>query len=230
MRTVGSAGAPPAPGAAAGADVARQQGRDRWRLVVPVVLAALLLPLVVGVVRAVLDDPTAPSGDVALIELRVRDVGSKTPLLGSYGRYGFNHPGPLLFYVQALPYRLLGARFAGLEVGTLALGALAVAAIAWVTLRRGGPLLLLWAGLLVAVLVHAVGPAWLANPWEPHGLLLPCAALVVLAFDAAAGRWWTLPIVAGVASLLGQAQATLLPLAVALGAVATAGVAARVVR
>ncbi len=230
MHTVGSAGAPPAPGAAAGADVARQQGRDRWRLVVPVVLAALLLPLVVGVVRAVLDDPTAPSGDVALIELRVRDVGSKTPLLGSYGRYGFNHPGPLLFYVQALPYRLLGARFAGLEVGTLALGALAVAAIAWVTLRRGGPLLLLWAGLLVAVLVHAVGPAWLANPWEPHGLLLPCAALVVLAFDAAAGRWWTLPIVAGVASLLGQAQATLLPFAVALGAVATAGVAARVVR
>ena len=207
--------------------------RPRWQeprwLVIPVV-AALLLPLVVGVVRAVLDDPTAPSGDVALIELRVRDVGAKTPLLGSYGRYGFNHPGPLLFYVQAVPYRLLGARFAGLEVGTLVLGALAVAAIAWVTLRRGGTLLLLWAGLLVAVLVHAVGPAWLANPWEPHGLLLPCAALVVLAFDAAAGRWWTLPVVAGVAGLLGQAQATLLPFALALGALATAGVVVRAVR
>lgn len=206
--------------------------RRRWsqRTGLLVVVPALLLPLVVGAVRALLDDPVAPSGDVALIELRVGDVGTQTPLLGSYGRYGFNHPGPLLSYVLAVPYRILGGRFAGLEVGTLALGALAVVAIAWVAVRRGGVHLLLWAGLLVAVLVHGVGPAWVADPWEPHGLLLPCAALVVLAFDAAAGRWWGLPLVAGTASLLAQAQATLLPFALALGALATAGVLVRALR
>lgn len=231
MHTVGSAGPPPPdPELHHTPDVGRGPSGYSSRLLAPVVVAALLLPLVVGALRAVLDDPRAPSGDVALIELRVRDVGPQTPLLGSYGRYGFNHLGPLLFYVLAVPYRLVGARFAGLELGTLALGALAVAAIAWVAVRRGGLPLLAWTGLLVAVLVHGVGPAWVANPWEPHGLLLPCAALVVLAFDAAAGRWWTLPIVAATASLLAQAQATLLPFALALGALATTGVLVRAFR
>ena len=223
MRTVGAS--PPAdPGAAA----SPQSGVSR--LVAAAVLGALLLPLSIAALRSVLDDPVAPSGDVALIELRVRDVGERTPLLGSYGRYGFNHPGPLLFYVLAVPYRLLGARFAGLELGTLVLGALAIVAVAWVGVRRGGVPLLLWAGLLVALLVHGVGPAWIADPWEPHGLLLPCAALVLLAFDVAAGRWWTLPLVAGTASLLAQAQATLLPFALALGAVAVAGVVVSLLR
>lgn len=228
-RTVGAGGAAPPP-QHHGAGSATNRSWLASRLLPAVVVAALLLPLAVGALRALLDDPTAPSGDVALIELRVRDVGRQTPLLGSYGRYGFNHPGPLLFYVLAVPYRLLGARFAGLELGTLILGGLSVAAIAWVALRRGGVPLLLWAGLLLALLVHGVGPAWLANPWEPQGLLLPCAALVVLAFDAAAGRWWTLPLVTGTASLLAQAQATLLPFAVALGVFATLGVVARAVR
>ena len=228
MRTVGSEPGTEEPAAPTAA--AQPTAGGGSRLVAAAVLGALLLPLAVSALRGVLDDPPAPSGDVALIELRVRDVGGQTPLLGSYGRYGFNHPGPLLFYVLAVPYRLLGARFAGLEVGTLTLGALAIAAVAWVALRRGGLPLLLWAALLLAVLVRGVGPAWIANPWEPHGLLLPCAALVLLAFDAAAGRWWTLPLVAGTASLLAQAQATLLPFALALGAFALAGVVWRAVR
>ena len=194
------------------------------------VVAVLAAPLLVGAVRALLDDGVAPSGDVALMEVRVRDVGSATPLLGSYGRYGFNHPGPLLFYVLAVPYRLLGGRFAGMEVGTLLLGVLSTVAIAWVAHRRGGAHLLLWVGLLLAVLVHGVGPTWVANPWEPHGLLLPCAALVLLSFDATAGRSWTLPLVALLASLLAQAQATLLPFATALVVLAAGAVAATAVR
>ena len=194
------------------------------------VLTALLLPLLVAAVRALLDDSIAPSGDVALIELRTRDVGSQTPLVGSYQRFGFNQPGPLLFYVLAVPYRLFGARFAGLEVGTLALGAASLAGVAWVSIRRGGPVLLLWVGLLAAVLVHGVGPAWVGNPWEPHGLLLPCAALILLAYDAAAGRLWTLPLVGAMASLIGQAYATLLPFALALGGWALVGALAATVR
>lgn len=212
------------------ADILTRRGRASiGRTLNAVVLAALLLPFVIGAARALADDSIAPSGDVALIEVRTRDVGSQTPLLGSYQRFGFNQPGPLLFYLLAVPYRLFGARFAGLEVGTLALGALSVAAIAWVCHRRGGTVLLLWVGMLVAVLVHGVGPAWVANPWEPHGLLLPCAALVLLVFDAAAGRAWTLPLVAATASLLAQAYATLLPFAWLLGFAAAAGVVASAV-
>jgi hypothetical protein len=39
----------------------------------------------IGMVRALLDDFPAPSGDVALMELRVRDVGSQNPCSGPTG-------------------------------------------------------------------------------------------------------------------------------------------------
>lgn len=181
---------------------------------------ALALPLVVLAVRVLADGDPSPTGDVSLIELRTRDVGTAhNPLLGSYGRYGFNHPGPLWFYALALPYRLTGQ----LEAGVIVLGLLSVAAIVWVAHRRDR---LWWVALLTGVLAWGAGPTFLANPWEPHGLLLPCAALLMLAFDTAAGRWWSLPIVAGVASLLAAAQATLLPFAVLMGVVAVVRVRA----
>lgn len=200
--------------------------RDR-RLPLVAVVAALLAPLAVTAVRLVLDDAPNPGGDHALIELRVRDVGADTPLTGSYGRYGFNHPGPLWFVALALPYRLAGSTFVGLQLGALALSAVAVVAIAVVALRRGGIVGLLWSGLLVGLLLRGLGPAWVADPWEPHALTVACAALLVLTFDAVAGRARTLPLVVVSASLLAQAQATLLTFAVALAAAATVAVLRR---
>ena len=186
-----------------------------WRSLVPYAVAALLmLPLFVVVVRSLANGWQSHAGDVSLIELRTRDVGTThTPLLGSYGRYGFNHPGPLWFGALALPYRLTG----NLEVGVVLVGLASLAAVVWVAVRRGG---LWWTALLTAILVWGAGPAYVSNPWEPEGLLLPSAALVLLAFDAAAGSDWSLPLVVGFASLLGAAQATLLPFAVAMVVVA----------
>ena len=173
-----------------------------------------MLPLFVVVVRSLANGWQSHAGDVSLIELRTRDVGTThTPLLGSYGRYGFNHPGPLWFGVLALPYRITG----NLEVGVVLVGLASLAAVVWVAVRRGG---LWWAALLTAILVWGAGPAYVSNPWEPEGLLLPSVALVLLAFDAAAGSDWSLPLVVGFASLLGAAQATLLPFAVAMVVVA----------
>lgn len=65
------------------------------------VIAVVLLPLAVFAVRVLANGWPNAGGDRALIELRTRDVGVHTPLLGSYSRYGFNHPGPLWFYVLA---------------------------------------------------------------------------------------------------------------------------------
>ena len=89
------------------------------RLAFWVTLAVLVIPLVITGVRAMSDGWTNPGGDLALIELRVRDVGAHTPLLGSYGRYGFSQPGALWFYLLAIPYRLLGSSYAALQVGVL---------------------------------------------------------------------------------------------------------------
>jgi hypothetical protein len=191
-------------------------------------VAVAVLPLVVGLVAVLARGEFAIHGDDALVELRVRDVGSRdTPLVGSYQRFGWNQPGPLLLYVFAVPYRLLGANFAGLQAGALLLNALAIVGIAVVAYRRGGVVLVLWSLALITVLVHAIGPDRIADPWEPHIVVLPLAFLLFLAFDAAAGHPWTLPLAAGVMTLIAQAYAALAPAAVALFAWAVVAVAVR---
>lgn len=196
----------------------------RSRLPLVAVAGVLLAPLAVLVVRVLVDDAAAPGGDVGLIELRVRDVGTAHhPLLGSYSRFGFNQPGPALLYLLAVPYRLAGGRFAGLEMGAILLSAVALVVILSIAWRRAGTVGVVGTGAVLAVFVHGLGPAWLADPWEPHVLVPLGAALVVLAADAVAGRVRTLPVVALVASVIAQAWPTMLPFALALGLWAVAG-------
>jgi hypothetical protein len=202
--------------------------RERWLLVA--VIGVLVLPLAVGAVRALVDGTPNPGGDQAIFELRVGDVGDDTPVLGSYSRLGANHPGPLWFYLLATPFRLLGQDFAALQVGTLAVGALSLAAMAWIAWARGGRTVLLWTGALLAAFVHALGPGWVADPWEPKGLTLVVAALLFVTFDAVMGRLWSLPAAAVVASILAQAQATLAPFAMTMGVLALGATAVRAVR
>ena len=93
---------------------ARSAGnRERWSG--GLVAAIVLLPFVAFFVWALVTTIHS-GGDVALTEISVRDVGgAHTPLFGVYSRYGWHHPGPLLFYVlgRAVPparHRRLGAR------------------------------------------------------------------------------------------------------------------------
>jgi hypothetical protein len=189
--------------------------RRPWLLAGGIVLA----PLAVLAVVVLVEGARAPAGDVALIELRVRDVGtSRTPLLGSYSRFGYNQPGPALLWVLAVPYRLLGARYAGLEVGALLLTALSLAAVLWVAWRRAGALGTGGAALVLALWVRGVGPGWLVDPWEPHVLAPVALAVLVLAADVVAGRRaWSLPLVAAGASFIAQSWGTMLAFAVVLG-------------
>jgi hypothetical protein len=202
--------------------------RDRWLLVA--VIGVLVLPLAIVAVRAIVDGVPNPGGDQAILELRVGDVGGDTPVLGSYSRLGANHPGPLWFYVLSTPFRLLGQDFAALQVGTLAVGALSLAGMAWIAWARGGRTVLLWTGALLAAFVHALGPGWVADPWEPKGLTLVVAALLFVTFDTVMGRLWALPAVAVVASILAQAQATLAVFAVTMGVLAVGATAVRAAR
>ncbi len=200
----------------AGPDDASTAARPWWRRERHLVMAAVVvtvLPLLIAVPRVLSKGAFALHGDDALVELRVRDVGSHTPLVGSYQRFGFNQPGPALFYLLVGPYRLLGSRFAGLQAGALLANAAAVIAIAAVAFRRGGAVLALWSLALVAVLAHSLGATKLSDPWEPHITVLPLTLLLFLAADAASGRSWSLPLVAGVASFLAQSYAVLAPVA-----------------
>ena len=57
-------------------------------------------------------------------------MGRHPVLIGLYSRDGWSHPGPLLYYTLALPYRLTGGNPAGLLVGALAVNGAAVGGMA----------------------------------------------------------------------------------------------------
>ncbi|HEY5014363.1 MAG TPA: hypothetical protein VIK61_16895, partial [Acidimicrobiia bacterium] len=178
---------------------------------------AALAPAVVLAVRS-FGSSWAATGDYSLIELRARAVGTAhTPLVGPYSRFGWNHPGPALFFALAAPYRLLAGQSKGLLLGTVLIAAAATVAVVVTLLRADQPkVVAAFALLVVAALVHGLGPAFLWDPWNPYVIVLPFLAFVLAVWWAASGEERALPVAVGLASFVMQTHVSLAPEAVAL--------------
>jgi len=165
------------------------------------------------------------SSDWAAIELRTRDVGTRhTPLVGPYSRYGWNHPGPLLFYVLAVPYRMLGGQGHGILAGALAVNVVALGCVGVVLWRRGRVAGLTLGLVVVLLLARALGAGFLVDPWNPYVIVLPLFAVVCLAWAATNGDLWAFPAAVGIGSFVVQTH-----VGVAFVAFAVIGVAAAIV-
>src|SRR4051794_10377743 len=111
-----------------GSEVAAPPGEPPVGRTSAVLVGALLLVPFVGLLVWTLTNRVWAVGDIGLIEVAVRDVGGRhTPLLGAFSRYQWHHPGPLLFYALAGPYRLLGSDGSALHAGAVVVNAIAVA-------------------------------------------------------------------------------------------------------
>lgn len=143
-------------------------------------LALLLAALLLQTALPQLGSLFYPDGDFAADLLLVNALDSQGYLLtGHYSRFGFNHPGPVFFYLNAL-FEQLGGLF-GLP-----------RANAWIlcTLVTNLAFLLLIAGLLPRLFERTFSPLSLAavlpillvlgadffTTWMPYRLLLPFAA------------------------------------------------------
>ena len=188
---------------------------SRRDLVTPAAIALTLVPFVVLAVHMLRTDVFL-SADLATTEMLTRDVGSHSPSLGPFSRDGWFHPGPALFYVLAPSYRLFGGDGSALAVGAVVVNALSVAAVGLLARRRGGTGLMLAALLGVAVLMHALGPTFLATPWNVYVTVLPYAALVFTIWAVVAGERWALPAATLLTSFLMQTHVGYVALAVPL--------------
>src|SRR6202022_497886 len=154
--------------------------------------------------------------DNALNELRTRDVGRHLVLLGPYSRDGWNHLGPAMYYLLALPYRAAGSHSAGMYLGALVINAIALAAMAWIAWRRGGLPTLLFTTLGIAVVMHALGADFLRDPWNPYITVVPFGLLVFLVWELSVGTTWALPAAAAVTTFLVQTHVGYVPVAIPL--------------
>ena len=85
----------------AGPESARSRRNWRGWAALGLTIIAVLPVLVVLVTRT--GRSYTPVSDIAPIDLRVRDVwSSHVPLVGAYSR-GWNHPGPLMLWLLAIP-------------------------------------------------------------------------------------------------------------------------------
>ena len=188
---------------------------DPWKiccLLAAIILTSLVMWPILDAGRAALDIVWRPSGDWAVLTLRVEDVGRHTPLVGPYSRFGWNHPGPLMYWLLALPYQLFGDRPESILTAAATLNALTVAGIGAVAWRRGRLPLVALTMAALAVLIHGLGPTTIRDPWNPFLSLLPLALLTVLAWSILEGDHWMWPPLAFVASFEIQSHVGYLPM------------------
>jgi hypothetical protein len=184
----------------------------------------LVTPLIVACAWLHANDRWAAIGDIAMIELRVRDVGTAhTPLIGIYGRFGEgienigSHPGPLCFYLLAPLYRLLGGSYWALRVSTATITAVAIVCALLIANRRAGIAAVFVTGLGLVLLELGFGLRVLTEPWTPH-VPVPWFVVFLLAvWSVAADDPWMLPVAAASASLCAQTHLTYLAVCGAIG-------------
>lgn len=158
---------------------------------------ALVLVPIVGALFASVGTTWYPASDLAIIEGQTMAIPSHPPLVGVFSRFNFHHPGPAMFYIYALPYRLLGP--AGLLVGAALINAIALVGMVVFLHRRGGRSLLLIGTGALLVLELALAPS-LIHPWNAYVAILPFALALVLAWSVWERDWWALPLLVATVS------------------------------
>lgn len=203
---------------------------DRWAL--PGAAAAVALPLLVAVVSQ-RNAHWHPVYDLAMTEIRVRDVGGRhTPLIGLQGRIGASgsHPGPLSFYLLAPVYRLLGASAFALQAASAVLQAAGAVVTLIVARRLGGPRLVLGVSIVLLLLMQGYGLGVLTEPWNPHLPVLWFVAFLVSAWSVLAGDLAMLVPAVFAASLAAQTHVPYLAVTVGIGAVVVVVAGAQILR
>jgi hypothetical protein len=111
----------------------------------------------------------------------------------------------------------------GLTAGAIAINLTSVLLLAWVLVRAGGGVLPIVTMAMVALYVWRVAPI-LASPWNPHVIVLPTMALIVVCAAILSGRAGLLPLAAAMATCVAQTHLGVLPSVLVVSAIALSAV------
>ncbi len=159
------------------------------------------------------------SGDPALLDLAARSAAGFHRQVGPYSRFGYNHPGPALFYAAAPVYWATGRAAWALSLTVELVNGLAAAAIVLLLGLRSGSRAALLAAGVVLLYSWRVDVGLLQVPWNPLVILLPLAlVLVAVALVDGAGVVLAAVIVGG--TFVVQTHLGTTPVVVAVAALA----------
>jgi hypothetical protein len=163
---------------------------------------------------------TYPVADTATTSLYALRASRGELQVGSYSRFGWNHPGPLLYQLLAAPYALSGEREIAIKWAALAMNLTWLGATVLVAGRRSPRLAGCLAIALVPLLWREQRLLFLA--WNPLVPILTLPLAVALAADLHRERPWTAAGLAVTLSFCVQAHAGLALVSGAIGAGAVA--------
>jgi hypothetical protein len=168
------------------------------------VFGLALVPLLSAAV--VLAQGWRPTGDNALIGLRVNDVlTGHWPLIGqpttgeNFGSgIATSHPGPIEFYLVAPFVAVLGPSV-GLALGAALINSVAFVGVAWLSFRRGGMGLMVLASVASVAMARSLGGNLLHDPVSSNVGSVAAFALLFAAWSIVAGDLRVIPafVVAG---------------------------------
>ncbi|HEY5011347.1 MAG TPA: hypothetical protein VIK61_01410 [Acidimicrobiia bacterium] len=219
-------------------------GRGRWRLrdlrgrdrlFAIALLVLVLTPFAVALVRA-FGDGWIPSGDEANIATRGLDVFSRHPPLTGlpstsllYGdQIATNHPGPIEFYLLAVPVRVLGMSAGPLLTAAVINAAFSLIAL-WAFFRRLGLTAMLWAGVLLLAVMWSAGTAVLTDTLSSSMTMYSVVCVAVLAWALVDGDLRLLPLASLVASYAAQQHLAAALVVLALMVVALSALSIQIV-
>jgi hypothetical protein len=166
--------------------------------------------------------PFREVSDGAILEIYTLEALKGRLLVGPYSRFGWHHPGPLYFYLQAPWYWLSGLHTAGLQVGALAINLSAIALTAWTVVSCGSAPAAIAVSVSIVWFVLRAGDM-LVSAWNPHVIVLPLVAFIVVAAGLAAdGLRTRLLWLVLVGSFLVQTHVAMAPIVAVLGVSAVA--------
>jgi hypothetical protein len=178
----------------------------------PALAALLVCALLLGATPR-----TTPAGDAAMTELYTLHASQGVWPYGPYSRFGWHHPGPLLFYLYAPWYRLAAFHSSAINGSAVLVNVIAVASVVWLIVRCGGGALA-WSVLgALGLFVWRFGGV-ISSAWNPHALILPLTSAVMFTAAAAAGEAAVLAAWVIAASLVVQSHAGLAPVVAVLAA------------
>jgi hypothetical protein len=212
------------PGARPGAPTAGAAARARRGPLSPVVVPLVVVgvPLVLLVVGQFLSAHHAGTvrSDFAVIEMATRRAATLDQSLGPYSRFGWNHPGPFLYYWNLPFWSLTDRQPGGLALAAAVLGATCLLGVVAAAHRVAGRLGA-WAAVAGVLAFFArYGTVYLRQPWNPPMAAAPTALAIVLAVALASGRPRALPWFVAAASIAFQLHVGTGPTVAAVGVTA----------
>src|SRR5438132_3862143 len=174
----------------------------RWLLVG--LTTAAILTLAIVALRA--QPSETPTADRALTELYTIRAARLELKVGAYSRFGWNHPGPLFFYLAAPLYAASGRRFAAIELTALMINLVSVIGLGLLVRTQASSAFAL--GVLAALSLYLLRfGQLLTNPWNPYIAILPLGLLIIASAAFAGGRLTILPVIGLLFSFVVQSHA-----------------------